>query len=253
MKKLIIGNWKMQLTAKAAVRLVKQINNLESLTKVIDLVLCPSFTALAIVAALKRKSYKLGAQDLFWVGGGAYTGEISPLDLKEIGCRFVIIGHSERRQFLGESNEMVGKKVKAALEAGLTPVLCVGENASERANHQEQTVVKEQLVGALEAVKERLRLNLIIAYEPVWAIGTGRTPLSSEIQAMHRFIFSELKSLLTEDAQIKVIYGGSVDANNIVDFLKLPEVAGSLVGGASSNFNKFKALLKELQTLNPKP
>ena len=244
MKKLIIANWKMQLTTKQAVKLAKQIGAIKTAA---DLVLCPSFTALQPVADLGRQNYSLGAQDVFWEGSGAYTGEVSPLDLKELGCRYVIIGHSERRQFLGETDEMVRRKVKAALAAGLTPVICVGESEEERQRGEEKKVVERQLRAALSPSSLNKR-QLVVAYEPVWAIGSGRTPQPAEIQVMHRLIAALLKELGA--VKPRVIYGGSVSADNILDFLSLPEVAGALIGGASSDFKKFKALLK---TLNPKP
>lgn len=240
MKKLIVANWKMQLTTKQAVKLAKQISALKT---AVDLVICPSFTALKSVADLGRQNYSLGAQDVFWEEAGAYTGEVAPGDLKELGCRWVIVGHSERRQFLGETDEMVGRKVGAVWAAGLTPIICVGESEEERQRGEEKKVVEIQLRAAL--ARAALTKPLAVAYEPVWAIGSGRTPQPAEIQAMHRLIAALLGELGL--AKPRVIYGGSVSADNILDFLSLPEVAGALIGGASSDFKKFKDLIKSLE------
>ncbi len=243
MKKLIVANWKMQLTTKEAVKLARQLGALK--WSGLELVLCPSFTALEPVARALKKKYLLGAQDVFWARPGAYTGEIAAADLKELGCQYVLIGHSERRQFLGETDQMVGQKVPAALEAGLTPVVCVGESEAERRRGEEETIVKRQLAAALDGLAVG-RKNLVIAYEPVWAIGSGRTPKPREIQAMHQLIARALEE--ANVTQARVIYGGSVTADNILDFVNLPEVDGALIGGASPDFKKFKALLQTLKS-----
>lgn len=243
-KKLIVANWKMQLTTKEAVKLAKRIGDLSSAAA---LVLCPSFTALASLAALGKSNYELGAQDVFWEEAGAYTGEVSPRDLKELGAKFVIIGHSERRQFLGETDEMVSRKVKTALADSLVPILCVGETEPERAAGEQKTVVERQMRAVLGRLGNLSKTRLVIAYEPVWAIGTGRTPQPAEIQEMHQLIFSLVSQWPGgQNCRLQVIYGGSVNADNILDFLSLPEVDGSLVGGASSDFKKFRELLKVL-------
>jgi triosephosphate isomerase len=235
MKPLIIGNWKMQLTSEESVQLscdlVSKLSHLEDR----EIVLAPSFTALAAVnAVLKSGPIRLAAQDLFWESGGAYTGEISATMLQEIGVTFVLIGHSERREHLGETDHMVNRKVQAALRSALRPVVCVGELESARAAGRARTVVRSQILKALDGVAPAGASRLALAYEPVWAIGTGRSSSPSDAAEMHAHIRASLGEVLGEAAgEVRILYGGSVSPANIEALMATPGVDGVLVGGAS--------------------
>lgn len=213
----------------------------------IEVIICPSFTRLG---EIKRKlkdeqmPFKLGAQDCFWEESGAYTGEVSPCDLKNIGCEFVILGHSERRIYFGETNETLIKKINAALAAGLIPIFCVGETKEDRASGKTEAIIKKQL-KALIGVKINNE-RFLIAYEPMWAIGTGKACSSTEAVRMHDFIKKEVRMILGKEAPI--LYGGSVDSANVSSYLANASIAGVLVGGASAKKEIFvKLLLKANQ------
>jgi len=233
---IIAGNWKMHKTIEEAVALVKEmLPGLEEV-KGVEKVLCPPFVSLAAVAELLRASdVRLGAQDLFWEDQGAYTGEISPLMLKGL-CQYVIIGHSERRRYFGETDEAVNRKVKAALRHGLVPIVCVGENLEENEAGRTREVVSRQVRGALAGLSAEEVQGLVIAYEPVWAIGTGKPATgegaNSVIGQVVRGTIAELYDEATAQA-VRVQYGGSVSPKNIAEFMAQPEIDGALVGGAS--------------------
>jgi triosephosphate isomerase len=189
----------------------------------------------------------LGAQDLYWQDEGAFTGEISAKMLKDAGCSFVIIGHSERRQFFGETNETVNKKIKAALANQLTPIVCVGELLSEREAGKTLDVLKDHVQNGLSGISKEDALKIVIAYEPVWAIGTGKTATPAQAQEAHKYIRDLLAKLYdTEVAgQIRIQYGGSVKSDNIVELMKQPDLDGALVGGASLQVASFSEIVKK--------
>ncbi len=214
----------------------------------IDIVLCPPFTALSEVSEVVTDSnIQLGAQDLYWLEEGAYTGEVSPLMLKDAGCQFVIIGHSERRQFFGETNDTVNLKLKAALKHGLTPIVCVGEKLEEREKNQTFKVLDDHVHNGLKDITAEDAHKIVIAYEPVWAIGTGKTATSAQAQEAHAYIRKLLDRMFgAEIAQaIRIQYGGSVKPENIVELINQPDVDGALVGGASLKVASFADIVKK--------
>jgi triosephosphate isomerase len=246
--KIVIANWKMNFGLEDSLIFVKNFKR-QKFVKTGEIVLAPSFIALSVVQkALAGTKIKLGAQDVFWEEKGAFTGEISPLMLKEIGVLYVIIGHSERRQYLKETDEMIAKKVRAALENRLIPVLCIGETLKERKQRLTERVIKNQLNRDLAEVKSQLLRtnNLVIAYEPIWAIGTGRAASPKEIVKIHQLIRNWfLDNYEKEIAQkVKIIYGGSVNKDNIRLFASQPMIEGFLVGGASLDLNEFIQIIK---------
>ena len=241
--KMIVANWKMQIGRGASVALAKAVAATKSNASV---VLCPSFTALdAVGRALSKSNVALGAQDVFWQLVGAYTGEISPLHLGELGVAYVIVGHSERRA-LGETDAEVNKKVITALSAGLTPIICVGESAVERRAGKTRQVLVRQVKAALKTLHTRAQERLVFTYEPIWAIGSGRPARPVEAIEAHQLIrqtaMLSIKGIRAK--QIMVLYGGSVEAKNTDKFLQQTEVDGLLVGGASLNAASLKAIIK---------
>jgi len=246
-KPLIAGNWKMHKTINEAIDLATGIKRQLLDFDKVDIVLCPPFTSLnSVYEVILDTSIKLGAQDMFWENEGAYTGEVSGPMLKDCGCEFVIIGHSERRKYFGETDETVNKKVKAALECGLTPIVCVGETLDEREAGKMESVVETQLKGAFGDISEKDMEKVIIAYEPVWAIGTGKTATPQEAEDMHRFIRTWLKEKFSQDvaAGIIILYGGSVKPANIADLMAGENIDGALVGGASLKVDSFVEIVK---------
>jgi len=233
---IIAGNWKMNRTVEEAVSLVHEMRaGLESVPG-IEKVLCPPFTALAAVKGLlESTTIRLGAQNMYWEERGAYTGEISPLMLKEL-CQYVILGHSERRQYFGETDEGVNRKIKAALTHGLIPIVCVGENLAQNEAGQTEAVVSGQVRGCLAGLSAGQVRRLVIAYEPVWAIGTGRPATgagaNTVVGQIIRRTISDLYDKVTAQA-VRVQYGGSVSPQNIAEFMSQVEIDGALVGGAS--------------------
>ncbi|MDD4412856.1 MAG: triose-phosphate isomerase [Patescibacteria group bacterium] len=238
-KKLIMANWKMNLGLKDSIALASAYQEkFKNFTKA-DVVVCPSEFALSGVLKALKKSVALGAQNVFWQLQGAYTGEVSATMLEELGCQYVIIGHSERRQYLSESCRLVNLKLKSVLgNTKITPVVCVGENLAKRKANSHITFVSGQIKRALAGVKFDERL--VIAYEPIWAIGTGVSATTADAQEMHAAIRSVLKRLYKEKGDnIRILYGGSVSALNAKELLKTPNVDGLLVGGASLKINDF--------------
>ncbi len=226
--------------------LKRELFNLDS--QDIDIVLCPPFTALSEVAELIADSnIQLGAQDTFWQEEGAFTGEVSPLMLKDAGANFVIIGHSERRQYFGETNEAVNKKLKAALKAGLTPIACVGETLKERESGKTFKVLDDQAQNGLKDIGQEDILKVVIAYEPVWAIGTGKTATSQQAQEAQKYIRDLLIKMYNKDvaSSVRIQYGGSVKPENIAELMREPDVDGALVGGASLTIESFVAIVKK--------
>jgi triosephosphate isomerase len=233
---IIAGNWKMNKTIAEAVSLVRDMRPRLNEVPGVDKVLCPPFPALAAVKELlEPTTIKLGAQNMYWEEKGAYTGEISPLLLKGL-CQYVILGHSERRQYFGETDDGVNKKIKAALAHSLIPIVCVGENLAQNEAGQMEAIVGGQVRGCLAGLSAEQVQGLIIAYEPVWAIGTGRPATGAGAKAVIgqtiRGTISALYDKATAQA-VRVQYGGSVDPKNIAEFMSQIEIDGALVGGAS--------------------
>ena len=213
----------------------------------IDIVICPPYIALSEVAEVVAESnIQLGAQDAYWQDEGAFTGEISPLMLKDAGCKFVIIGHSERRLYFGETNESVNRKARAALKHGLTPIICVGETLSEREKNKTFEVLDDHVKNGLKDITEEDIIRVVIAYEPVWAIGTGKTATSQQAQEAQKYIRDLLKSMYNKEVAevIRIQYGGSVKPENIAELMQQPDIDGALVGGASLKLETFTEILK---------
>jgi triosephosphate isomerase len=213
----------------------------------VEVVLCPPFTALAAVARVIAGSpVALGAQDVHWEREGAYTGEISPEMLRDLGCRYVIIGHSERRQYFAETDERVNRKTGAALAGGLTPIVCIGETLAEREAGRAAEVVAGQVKGALSGLAPEQVRGVVLAYEPIWAIGTGRTATPLQAAEMHARVRRTIAELCGRDVaeQIRILYGGSVGPENASALLREPEIDGALVGGASLRADAFAAIAR---------
>jgi len=235
---LVAGNWKMNGSLAMAGTL---IGALKARQGNVDLLVCPPFPYLAAVgAALAGSKLALGAQDCHANASGAHTGDVAAPMLADLGCRFVILGHSERRTDHGETSAVVAAKAKAALAAGLTAIVCVGETEVQRNAGEELKIVEKQIIESVPS--EANAGNTVIAYEPVWAIGTGKTPTTADIEAMHRHIRALLKSRVTGGAEIRILYGGSVKPSNAAELMAVAEVNGALVGGASLKAEDFWAI-----------
>jgi triosephosphate isomerase len=244
---LIAGNWKMYKTIGEAVELVEAL--LQDLGDMSDreVLICPPYTALhALSPLLQETPIGLGAQDVFYEPQGAYTGAISPLMLKDVGCRYTIVGHSERRQIFGDTDTQINRKLHAALAHGLRGILCVGETKPQRDAGQAQAVVVEQVQAGLAGVSAANLPDIVIAYEPVWAIGTGDTATPGDAQAMHASIRRTLAQLFSQAAadQIRIQYGGSVKPDNVDELMAQPDIDGALVGGASLNAESFLRIVQ---------
>jgi triosephosphate isomerase len=247
-KPFIAGNWKMHKTIPEAVEMVKALKEASSELTDAELVVIPSYTMLTEVKkVIEGSSVQLGAQNLFWEEKGAFTGEVSPLMLKDAGCQYVTIGHSERRQYFGETNETVNKKVKAALAYELTPIMCLGESLAEREKGKTMAKVEAQINSGLEGLgKEEIRL-IVIAYEPIWAIGTGVTATPAQAEEVHSFIREKLVEKYGKEiaSYAIILYGGSVKPDNAYSLLKENNINGALVGGASLEADSFVQITKE--------
>lgn len=243
---LVIGNWKMNLTEHWAKVLLDELLPMLAGPGRTEVAVAPSFPCLRVVAdRLAGTPVRLGAQDAHWQDQGAFTGEVSPRMLAEMGVHFVIVGHSERRTHFGDTDERVQRKVAAVRRHGMVPVLCVGEMEHERDEGRTLPVVERQMRLGLSEIPSAGGTELVIAYEPVWAIGTGRTPTPEQVQEVHRLIREQLASLYGPAAfAVRVLYGGSVTAENAAGLLRLPEVDGALVGGASLKAAGFAAIVR---------
>lgn len=244
---IIAGNWKMNKTVREAIDLANGLKQELKNIQDVDIILCPPFTSLSEVAKIiLGTNIQLGAQDVHWADSGAYTGEISCLMLKELDCRYAIIGHSERRAYFGETNESVNKKVKAALRADLTPIICVGEKLEQRENGETFQVIEDHVQNGLNGLSVEEVKKIVIAYEPVWAIGTGKTATAQQAEEVHSFIRGLLKKLYNQEAAslIRIQYGGSVTADNIAGLMAENDVDGALVGGASLKLDSFVKIVK---------
>ena len=243
---LIAGNWKMHKSGSQAIEAANQLKDLVRTAQTVEVMIAPPFTALYQVAqALKGSTIALGAQNLHWEQKGAYTGEIAADMLVDAGCSHAIIGHSERRQFFGETDATVNRKLKAALQAKLIPVLCIGETEKERQAGETFSVLDKQVRDGLKDFSFRDLGKLIVAYEPVWAIGTGQTATREQAQEAHENIRSLLKELFGKEfaGSIRILYGGSVKPGNVRALMEMPDVDGALVGGASLDAETFSKLV----------
>jgi triosephosphate isomerase len=238
MEPIIAGNWKMNKEPGESRALVQELMALTGDVKGRIMILIPPFTSLPSVGELVRNSrFKLGAQNMHWERTGAYTGEISGLFLKAVGCEYVVIGHSERRHVMGETDEMINKKLKTALEIGLIPIFCVGETEEQREGGKTEAVIEKQVKLGLGDIENEAH-KIVFAYEPVWAIGTGKTATPQQAAAVHKFIRSMLKKPST------ILYGGSVKPDNVDSLMKEEEIQGALVGGASLKPESFARITK---------
>ena len=243
---VIAGNWKMYKTQAEARAYFAALAPLVAGSTHCDIIVAPAFTALAAsVEAVKGTAISIAAQNMHWEAEGAFTGEVSAAMLVEAGCRAVIIAHSERRQFFGETDESANKKVKAALAAGLTPILCVGETLAEREGGKMEEVLERQFRGGVAALTGAEFSRIILAYEPVWAIGTGRTATPEMAAEAHRFLRQQAAASFTPDraAGLRILYGGSVKPDNIKGLMAQVEIDGALVGGASLNAEAFASIV----------
>jgi triosephosphate isomerase len=246
-KPIIAGNWKMYKTAAEAVALVKALKRGVDGVKDVEIVVCPPFTALAAVSAVLREgNIKLGAQNVHWEKEGAFTGEISAAMLKEHAVRYAVVGHSERRQFFGETDSGVNKRAKAALVYEIRPIVCVGETLAQREAKQTKKVVHQQVTGSLAGLSKDDMLEAVIAYEPVWAIGTGKNATPDQAQEVHAFIRELLATMFDPQvaAKVRIQYGGSVKPANAKELMAQPDIDGALVGGASLDARGFAEIVK---------
>ena len=241
-RRLIVGNWKMNGNRQDYQLLLSHISPAEIENSGVDAVVCPPFTHIQQVSELiMGTEIMLGAQNVSEEDQGAYTGEISSQMLKDFGCKFVIIGHNERRRLQGETDSRVLNKFKAALRNELTPILCVGESLKDRESGQYLNVIQRQLMSVVSQVGSQSIVNAVVAYEPVWAVGTGKTASPSEANEVHQFIRSCLGDVAT---QVRILYGGSVKACNASELFALPDIDGALLGGASLDANEFLTICK---------
>ncbi|MDR2578729.1 MAG: triose-phosphate isomerase [Chitinispirillales bacterium] len=246
-KKFIAGNWKMNTTADEAAALAKAVAEAVGKVTDVDVAVCPPYVNLPAVAeAIKGSNVKLGAQDLHWEEKGAFTGKISAAMLKSVGVTCVIIGHSEQRQYFGETDETVNKKTKAALAAGLLPIVCVGETLEERESGKMDAVIDRQTRGAFNGISAAEAAKCVVAYEPVWAIGTGKTATSQQANEAHIFIRNILTELFGKDTAggIRIQYGGSMKPDNAKELLAQSDVDGGLIGGAALKAADFAGIVQ---------
>lgn len=246
-KVIMAGNWKMYKTVGESVALVARLKETLADVKGREILVCPPFTALyAVAKALQGSNIQVGGQNLYPAEEGAYTGEVSPKMLLDVGCSCVILGHSERRQYFQESDQFVNQKLKVALEYGLKPILCVGETLEQRGEGRQKTVVSMQVERGLQEIPAEAMKDVAIAYEPIWAIGTGHTATPEQADEMHAVIRNNLSGLYGDQlAQgVCIMYGGSVKPGNVDDLMAQPEVDGALVGGASLDAESFARIVR---------
>lgn len=243
----IAGNWKMNKTVGEALELVRGLKTSLQGIEGVEVAIAPPYTVLYPVAQeLKGASIRLASQNLFWEEKGAFTGEISPVMLKEIGCQYAIIGHSERRQYFGETDETVNRRIKASFNYGLKVIFCIGETLQEREGNFTFSVVERQMEEGLKGLDEKAVEEMVIAYEPVWAIGTGRTATPDQAEEVHRFIRQKLEKLYSKKTAegIRIQYGGSVTPENIKGLMDQANIDGALVGGASLKVDSFARIVR---------
>ena len=242
----LAGNWKMFKTISEGLQMVNKLKPLVMTVKDADIAICATFTLLKPLAdALHDSNIMVGAQDVYWEEKGAFTGEVAPGQLADAGCACVVIGHSERRQFFGETDETVNKKTKAALKAGLLPIVAVGELLAQREAGTTMQVVGAQLAGGLAGLSAADAAKITVAYEPVWAIGTGKTASPAQAQEVHAFIRGELRKMFGGTAEtMRIQYGGSVKPDNVDELMRQPDIDGALVGGAALEAESFARIVR---------
>jgi triosephosphate isomerase (TIM) len=246
---IIAGNWKMYKTVQQTCAFFDEFRPLVARSTHCDIVVCPTFVSLqSAVAAVRNTHVEIGGQNMFWAKEGAYTGEISADMLKAVGCQWVLIAHSERRQYFGETDESACKKIRAAIEAGLTPIVCIGEVLEQRESGQTNLILEEQIRCAIEPLHPDQCAQIVIAYEPVWAIGTGKTATPEIASDAHRAIRNAIEKCFGADAaaNCRILYGGSVKPDNITSLMAQEDIDGALVGGASLDAASFAAIVNYL-------
>jgi len=247
-KKIVAANWKMNMTQAESARFIESFLLDASDIRDVEIVIIPPFTALARVTDLleKAQNVKVGAQNMHWQPNGAFTGEISAALLRDLFVHYVVLGHSERRTLFGETDEIVNKKVRAALEASLRPIVCVGETLAQRDKGQVERTLSSQLRHSLDGLAEKEMTEIVIAYEPVWAIGTGRNATPQQAEEAHAFIRKTVAKMSDETTadKIRIQYGGSVKPENARDLMTQPDIDGALVGGASLEPRSFAQIIK---------
>ncbi|MBI2658858.1 triose-phosphate isomerase [Candidatus Woesearchaeota archaeon] len=250
MKKLVAANWKMNKTIEEAISFVKEFKKIIKNEKNAEIIICPPFTALAALSKeLKNSKINLGAQNMHFEDAGAFTGEISPLMLKDIGCKYVILGHSERREIFNENDFLVNKKIIAALKHGLKPILCIGENLEQKNQGKTKEVIEQQLKNCLKNIDKNEISKITIAYEPVWAISRGnpnhKAATKEDAEKGHKFIRGVVEKMFDKSISknIKIIYGGSMKPENAKELLSMPNIDGGLVGNASLNAKSFAEII----------
>ena len=251
-KPIIAGNWKMYKDVNEAIELANGIKREAFDVENVNIVICPPFTDLSDVGEmLLETNINLGAQNCYWEAEGAFTGEVSVSMLKSVGCKYVIIGHSERRKYFGETDQTVNQRIRAAIDGGLVPIMCVGETLQEREAGKTVDVVKTQVTGGLKGFEEAYLDKLVVAYEPVWAIGTGKTATPLQAQEIHKMIRDLLKDMYSEsfsDSK-RILYGGSVNPDNIEKLMSEEDIDGGLIGGASLKSEGFADIIKTTSQL----
>jgi len=253
-KPVIAANWKMNKTLGETEEFIEKFKKEIASTlsaQQVEVVLIPPYTALKQAAdSVKGSAIKIGAQNMYWEEQGAYTGEVSPVMLRDIGCTYVVLGHSERRQYFGESDEWVNKKVKAAIAHGLIPIVCVGEKINEREAGATEQVIRKQVEGSLAGLHANQVAGMVIAYEPVWAIGTGKTASEEDAQRVNKFIRGIVAEMVGQKAaeEMFIQYGGSVKPGNAAGLMAQPDIDGALVGGASLDPESFAAIIRAAVT-----
>jgi len=243
---IIIGNWKLNNTVSETIRLITELKGLISGKQEVEVVVAPSYISLySAEIASQSTPIEVAAQNVYPEESGAYTGEVSPAMLVDVGCKYVILGHSERRQYFKESDSFINKKVKICLENELCPILCVGETKEERKENKTFEVIETQLRDGLRGINDNDADVLVVAYEPVWAIGTGETATPGTAQEVHRFMAEKLESIFRRDVaeSIRIVYGGSVKPENIRELMAQPDIDGALVGGASLSAKNFAQIV----------
>lgn len=246
-RKVVAGNWKMNKDLSGTIELISAIkNDLSKSETSTEVIVCPPYTSLESASTvLKGSSIKLGAQNMHFEDNGAFTGEVSADMLKSVGCEYVILGHSERRTIFGENDEVINKKIKKAISAGLKPIFCVGETLEERENGSTEKVVEKQIRDGLADLSESYLSEMIIAYEPVWAIGTGKTATPQQAQDVHKFIRNLVSKLFSANLAENLViqYGGSVKPDNAAELFGQADIDGGLIGGASLKSDAFTAIV----------
>jgi triosephosphate isomerase len=252
-KKILAGNWKMNLTHLEAASYMEAFLLEMGEVDDVEIVMIPPFTSIPTLAQFSEKApfIRVGAQNMYWERSGAYTGEISATMLRALFVKYVVLGHSERRALFGETDETVNRKVRAALEAGLRPIVCVGESAAQRDNNEVETVLRTQLELGLKGVRTKEATEIVIAYEPVWAIGTGRSATPTQAEEAHFFIRSVLGKLFDVGAaeRIRIQYGGSVKPENTEELMRRPGIDGALVGGACLDPHSFAKIIRHAEAV----